>query len=324
MKSLFILAFILLSITACNNHSNIYENNDNWVHLEINKNQKIDTFFLAPASATLKSTGGLMNMPINDEFNRERFKIQVNNEMGIYTDNTRFFAPYYSQAVLETYTVLLEKDREKFFSIAYNDVKQAFEYYLDHYNQGRPIILAGFSQGADMALRLINTFFVQEKYANLLVGCYAIGHLITDDYIKALPNGIHFANGEDDNKSIIGFNCEREDVDDTIIVPKNKKDNAINPLNWKRTNETVDESYNKGAKFFTSKGKIDPKDGRNKFDAKIDSTRGTIKVSKINKDDANYNCYPFKDGDYHVYDWQFYYSNLQQNVKTRINHFLNK
>lgn len=31
--------------------------------------------------------------------------------------------------------------------LAYENIKCAFEYYMENYNDGRPIVVAGFSQG---------------------------------------------------------------------------------------------------------------------------------------------------------------------------------
>ena len=56
-------------------------------------------------------------------------------EKGIYDDNARFFAPYYSQADLNVYTLPVA-DRAQYLEIAYEDVSDAFEYYMEHYNEG--------------------------------------------------------------------------------------------------------------------------------------------------------------------------------------------
>ena len=47
----------------------------------------------------------------------------------------------------------------KAFDFAYEDIKKSFEYYLQHYNNGRPIIIASHSQGTTHALRLLKEFF---------------------------------------------------------------------------------------------------------------------------------------------------------------------
>ena len=55
---------------------------------------------------------------------------------------------------------------------AYKDVSDAFAYYLENENDGRPIILAGFSQGADMVYRLMEEYFHEEiKWWQPPIGC---------------------------------------------------------------------------------------------------------------------------------------------------------
>lgn len=88
-------------------------------------------------------------MPLSDGEARESFLGATNMEKGIYDAESRFFAPYYRQAGLSVYELPAE-EREPYLALAYEDVCAAFDYYLEHYNEGRPIIVAGFSQGADM------------------------------------------------------------------------------------------------------------------------------------------------------------------------------
>ena len=58
---------------------------------------------------------------------------------------------------------------------AYDDIAEAFRYYLENENKGRPIVLAGFSQGADMCYRLLADYFGTEDMQEKLVAVYALG-----------------------------------------------------------------------------------------------------------------------------------------------------
>ena len=78
-------------------------------------------------------------------------------ERGIYEQHCRMYAPYYRQAVLADYDLPI-KEAEPYFNLAYKDVRAAFVYYMQHENNGRPFVLAGFSQGAEMCLRLLKEF----------------------------------------------------------------------------------------------------------------------------------------------------------------------
>lgn len=62
------------------------------------------------------------------------------------------YAPLYRQITLSTFT---HPDADVYLEIAYRDVEEAFKYYLDHYNQGRPFVIMGHSQGSFMAELLL-------------------------------------------------------------------------------------------------------------------------------------------------------------------------
>lgn len=210
-----------------------YSSAENWAYLETDKTAAADVFFICP---TVYGGGeGDENMPLSDGEARESFLGATNMEKGIYDAESRFFAPYYRQAGLSVYELPAE-EREPYLALAYEDVRAAFDYYLEHYNEGRPIIVAGFSQGADMCLRLLKDRFADEEVNRLLVACYAIGWSITEEEIAEYPH-LRFATGEDDTGVIISFNSEAESVTDSILIPGGTRTLATNPLNW-RTDST--------------------------------------------------------------------------------------
>ena len=65
-------------------------------------------------------------------------------ERGIYEESTRMYAPYYRQGAMKIYS-LDEAEREPYLELAYSDISAAFAYYLANENDGRPIVIAGFS-----------------------------------------------------------------------------------------------------------------------------------------------------------------------------------
>lgn len=72
--------------------------------------------------------------------------------------------------------------------LAYNDVKRAFDYYLAHYNKGRPFILAGHSQGDVHPMRLIYDEIAGTPLARQLVGAYVIGQPVASNFFDLYPN----------------------------------------------------------------------------------------------------------------------------------------
>ena len=66
----------------------------------------------------------------------------------------RVFAPLYRQVTIGTYLTPSE-DRGLCFDAAYEDVRRAFEHYLQNDNQGRGFVIYGHSQGGQITSRLV-------------------------------------------------------------------------------------------------------------------------------------------------------------------------
>lgn len=110
-----------------------------------------DVFFIHPTSF---DGGRNWNGPIRDtRSNRFLTSVLLPNYAGPYVRVGRLFAPRYRQASLFSQLVMREDAREA-RAFAYGDVRRAFDYYMDRYNDGRPLVIAGVEQGATLADRL--------------------------------------------------------------------------------------------------------------------------------------------------------------------------
>ena len=310
---------LLFALSGCksNSETSVYADTENWVYLEDDKTASADVFFICPT--VYSGTDDSFNMDMNDEKVKSDFLGATNMEKGIYDEDCRFFAPYYRQAGLNVYE-MPEDEREKYLDIAYEDIEDAFLYYIDNYNNGQPIILAGFSQGADMSIRLLKECFADEDINSLLVACYAIGWNITDEEINEYPH-LKFATGEDDTGVIISFNSEAEEVTDSIMIPEGMHTLAINPLNWKTDSTPASKEENIGACFTDYDGNI-VSEIPNLTGAYIDPVRGALKVTDVKPEEYPPVLSIFESGIYHIYDYQFFYRNLQENVGVRLESYL--
>lgn len=325
MKKILIvpLTFILIlsiSLSGCSNQTNAtdYSDNSNWSYFETDTTDTTaDVFFVCPT--VYFGSDDSYNMELTDEDTKADFLGATNMEKEIYDRDSRFFAPYYRQVGLNVYA-METSDREQYLELAFDDVKNAFEYYYETCNDGRPIILAGFSQGADMCIRLMKELFKDEKIQDQLIACYAIGWRITEEETREYPQ-LKFAEGESDTGVIISFNSEAESIDHSLPVPKGTRTLAINPLNWKTDSAIADKSLNLGACFTDYDGNI-VKEINNLTGAYIDDVRGTLKVTDVTPEEYPAGLDIFENGIYHLYDYQFFYRNLQKNVQIRINAYL--
>jgi hypothetical protein len=262
---------------------------------------------------------GNYNMSMSDTKTKESFLGALNMERGIYEDSATMYAPYYRQMTFPVYS-MTENEMKPYLDIAYRDVSTAFEYYFKNLNNGRPIILAGFSQGSQLLLMLLKEYFNDTKYSDKLVAAYCIGWRITEEDLTTHPH-LKMAQNENDTGVIISFNCEAEGIEDSIIVPSGVKTLGINPLNWKTDSTLADKSLNKGACFTKYSGEIKSEIAQ-LTGAYLDAERGTLRMTDINPSEYSNSLFPV--GVYHLYDYQFFFRNLQDNVANRLESFLNK
>lgn len=293
-----------------------YGNTASWAYWRIGEDKKADLFIVCPTVDL--SIDGRTNMDLADETVKGSFTGALNMQRGIYEDSCRMYAPYYRQAVMADY-LLPPETAAPFFDLAYSDVRAAFLYYMEHENNGRPFILSGFSQGAEMCLRLLKEFGGEDFVRDNMAACYAIGWRLTRQEISAYPH-LKPAQSADDPGTIIMFSSEAPHIKNSLMIPAGVKTIAINPLNWRTDSKPADKALNSGACFVDYNGAI--REIPRLTGCYLDEERGALKVTDIDE-----NAYPpllptFEKGVYHIYDYQFFFRNLQQNVKLRIEKFL--
>lgn len=287
-----------------------------------------DVFFICPSF--FQSENDELRVDIENDEQRNGFADTVHLQKGIYEGKANFFAPYYREMTLNGYyenRVSLDT-REQVLNAAYEDIKAAFKYYLENINprvaqedgteKRRAIVLAGFSQGSDMLKRLLtDSDFAGMGLTdnNELVAAYLIGWNITDDDVKRLEaNGIHMAESETDLKVVVSFCSEAISNTHSVIVPE--KTNGINPLTWSTSSEKADCSLNKGF-CYVQQGEIQT-EWSHYTGAYLDPNRGTLKLTDVDATCANPQLGFLNEGDYHCYDWQIFYRDLEYNVQKRI------
>jgi Protein of unknown function (DUF3089) len=133
-----------------------------------------DVFYIHP---TTYRTQEHWNQDIADaETNAWTDASVVARQASVFNDCCRVFAPRYRQAsFLATKDRLMQSDGGKAYALAYDDVERAFDYYLEHFNEGRPFIIAGHSQGGLHTYKLLKERLNGNPAAGRMVAAYAIG-----------------------------------------------------------------------------------------------------------------------------------------------------
>ena len=315
-SALILLLAVVLAGCSGAKPASVYADAEGWAYAETDVTDKTaDVFFVTPT--VYLGTEDELSWDSYDEETKASFVGAINMEKGIYDDDARFFAPFYHQAALSAYYAPAESGAAA-FDTAYADVKEAFDHYMANWNGGRPLILAGFSQGAQMCIRLLEEYAGDPTVSKVLVACYAIGWRFTEEEQAQYPQ-VKFAQGERDTGVLIAFNSEAPDVSDSLMIPAGTRTLAINPLNWSTDGQIADKTCNLGACFTDYDGNI-VTELPQLTGAYIDDVRGALKVTDVSPEE-----YPgvlFPDGIYHLYDYQFFYRNLEENVQERIRAFV--
>ena len=292
-----------------------YSQESSWAYFAVGADKDVDLFLICPTV----DTNDEFNMSLDDEETKESFIGALNMERGIYEESARMYAPYYRQAAMKVYA-LDEDAREPWLGLAFEDVSAAFSWYLENENQGRPIILAGFSQGADMCYRLLEEYFGDAALQEQLVAVYAIGGPCTEEMVQTYPQ-IRPAAAADDVGVVVSFDCEAPELAETFINPVGQRAYAINPLNWRTDGTPADRSENLGACFTRYSGEIKREEAQF-CGGYIDEARGVVKITDVEPADYPPVVPGLPEGAYHIYDYQFFYRNLQENVRVRAEAFL--
>jgi hypothetical protein len=88
----------------------------------------------------------------------------------------RPYAPIYRQVTLTALAALLSgKPIPASRELAYDDVRDAWNYYLAHYNHGRGVVLVGHSQGSGILLQLIKNEIDGKPVQHRLVSAILMG-----------------------------------------------------------------------------------------------------------------------------------------------------
>jgi hypothetical protein len=260
----------------------------------------IDVFFLHPTSYTGQKGDSLWNAPVdNAEINARTNKGAIQNQASIFNGVGRVFAPYYRQAHIDVYYTNDVVSAKKALDVAYEDVRAAFQYYIEHHNNNRPFIIASHSQGTTHAIRLLTEEIENTNLRNRLVVAYLVGIPVRkSQFATILPC---------EKPYDTGCVCAWRTFEKSY-VPKYKVDNMLvtNPLSWEINENYVSAAENKGAvyrKFKLQKTAL--------VDAQI---RGSILlVTKPHFPGS----FLIRKKNYHVGDYNLFWMNVRENAKLR-------
>jgi hypothetical protein len=137
------------------------------------ENPRVDCFYVYP-TVSMQPTPNA-TLAIDPE---ERGVIR--QQFARFASKCRPFAPLYRQMTIEQLRKAISSTGEGGDqAMAYGDVRAAFEYYLEHDNHGRGIVLIGHSQGSGELTQLLKDLFDDKPLQKQLVSALLAGTQIT-------------------------------------------------------------------------------------------------------------------------------------------------
>ncbi len=290
----------------------------------------IDVFFVHP-TGYLTPISWISPMDL-DSGTEENIDWVMANQASSFNGCCNVYAPRYRQANIFAYFGS-EEERESILGFAYQDVKTAFEYYLNNYNNGKPFVLASHSQGTHHSMHLLSDIIDSSDLYERMVAAYLIGAV----NIPLSPEW--FAEMEDikpcNNASDLGCVIHWDTMPDGgSVIERPAPSVCTNPLAWSLGEEAASVEQHAGIVipqhsynlFFsgsedTAQGKI--------FDSLAapilgltgaQCRDGTLFVERL--EDPAFGEPGIAGASYHLFDYNVFYMNIHENARLRSETFL--
>lgn len=300
-----------------------YSNPRHWLSLPDSNDKEADVFYLYPTAWIKNNPSEPDICELDNPSLLEGAAITYKAQASAFETSCNIYTPYYRQASVEVFLKPINDIAQILLNVPIPDAVSAFNYYIKNYNNGRPFILAGHSQGSAILLYILVNYMKEnpEVYKNM-AAAYIIGCPVTEKLFLKYPH-LKFAEGYDDTGVIISYNTEAPDVKgrNITLLPGAK---AINPLSWTQEETIASERDNLGSLLINEKWEILKTGVKNYADARVDKKRGVVVCSTVNAELLDFGNPLFPRGVYHSFDYPFYYNNLRENAAERIRSYLMK
>jgi hypothetical protein len=276
------------------------------------KNQQasaiVDVFFIHPTTFTQEPGNAYQwNADVHDDaLNHDTQLSTILNQASIFNGSCRVHAPYYRQAHYYSFITPNREDGKRALDLAYTDVKAAFEYYLEHYHQGRPIVIASHSQGSVHAERLLKDFFDGKELQKKLVVAYLVGRAISPTTFSTIQP----TKKPDEVGVWASWNTFARGFYPTSYHSYFKGSLSTNPLLWNSSEEFAGKELNHGGVglHFT-------------FVPNAVDAQNHQQILWINKPYIKGRAF-VRTKIWHRADMNLFYMNIRENVALRIEHYL--
>lgn len=292
----------------------------------------VDVFYIHP---TTYRDIDYWNQPLDKETtNAWTDESVIARQAAIFNACCRVFAPRYRQATAAA--VYAPPDRKPLaaYEFAWGDVRAAFLHYMQHWNQGRPFILVGHSQGSSHIERWFNEFGTS-AYRRQLVAAYAVGIGFTAGSLRQLAGGTPVCTTPTETGCIVSWNTFDAAGDPGTFVRGTQGRHAarfgssegneilcINPLTFEATQPAATATQNLGSlpartgvglAAALQAGVSLPATDPGRIAARCEG--GVLRVEGLPRE--GYAIVPLPGGMLHFNDFDLFYANIRANAVAR-------
>ena len=299
-----------------------YSDKDSWAVLpenipdeistfNIDKNKKeADVFFIYPTLIDSRNQREWNSDIWDEDIRNDVINRPVKYQASAWLDAGNLYVPYYRQAHIRVFNDKFRVDGDKALNLAYNDIKEAFSYYLENFNNDKPFIIASHSQGTVHAKRLISEFIDGKELQKKLIAAYLIGIKVFEDEFK----NIKPMNSPDETGGFVTWNTFK-------FNKYPRKDNyenwfkggvTTNPITWDDSKETKKDLHKgllyRDLKIFSQNIDIKLIDGI--VWSSIPNVPGKILLQTVRS--------------YHFADINLFWVDIRENAKLRVDQWFKK
>tara|TARA_B100000497_G_scaffold21923_1_gene25782 strand:- start:208 stop:1227 length:1020 start_codon:yes stop_codon:yes gene_type:complete len=299
-----------------------YSNKDSWAVLpenipdeisifNIDENKKeADVFYIYPTLIDSKNQREWNSDIWNEDIRNDVINRPVKYQASAWLDAGNLYVPYYRQAHIRVFNDKFRVDGDKALNLAYNDIKEAFTYYLENFNNNKPFIIASHSQGTVHAKRLIAEFIDGKELQKKLIAAYLVGIKVFEDEFK----NIKPMNSPDETGGFVTWNTFK-------FNKYPRKDNyenwfkggvTTNPITWDDSKETKKDLHKgllyRDLKIFSQNIDIKLIDGI--VWSTVPNVPGKILLQTVRS--------------YHFADINLFWVDIRENAKLRVEQWFKK
>ena len=276
----------------------------------------VDVFYVHPTSYL----GSGWNGPTTDaKLNQDTDWLSTNIQATAFNGCCAVYAPRYRQASGQSFYAP-SADGDQAINLAYEDVRRAFAEFNQRRGQGRPFVLAGHSQGAMMAERLLYEEISGGPLAEQLVVAVLPGGRMTVAGLAEAAPDVPVCKTPTQTRCVVAWNARGPKfVENDLSI--HREDTrplvCVNPITWRADLARADADQNPGGLFLESPYPK-PMPGLASAQCRADGVLVVDELGEVPRDMASQILdRVLGPHNYHAFEVQLYFMSLRENTKRR-------